>query len=84
MNYDEQEHEYTELKAQFHQEKMLEPTSPYSGGFLLVDDNGIEEPIGFRSIDGAVTYASDYWSEQTINEVKIEPDYTVYQLKKIL
>ena len=75
MNYDEQEHEYAELKAQFHQERMLEPTEPHDKGYLLVDDNQVEESIGFRSIDGAVAYANDYgtWT-----------DYTIYKLQKVL
>jgi hypothetical protein len=75
MNYDEQEHEYAELKAQFHQERMLEPTEPHDKGYLLVDDNQVEEPIGFRSVDGAVEYANDYGSWT---------DYTIYQLKRVL
>ena len=74
MNYDSCEHEYMELKSQFHQERMLEPTEPYDKGYLLVDDNQVQEAIGFRSIDGAVEYASS-----------LEQDhYTVYQLKKVL
>jgi len=75
MNYDEQEHEYAELKAQFHQERMLEPTEPHDKGYLLVDDNQVEEPIGFRSVDGAVEHANDYGSWT---------DYTIYQLKRVL
>ena len=47
MNYDNCEHEYMELQSQFHQERMLEPTEPHDKGYLLVDDNQIEEPIGF-------------------------------------
>ena len=74
MNYSEDEHEYAELKAQFHQERMLEPTEPYDGGYLLVDDEQVQEPVGFCSIDGAVDYASS-----------LEHDYyTIYQLKKVL
>ena len=74
MNYDSCEHEYMELKSQFYQERMLEPTEPYDGGYLLVDDNQVQEAIGFRSIDGAVEYASS-----------LEHDhYTIYQLKKVL
>ena len=75
MNYSEDEHEYAELKAQFHQERMLEPTEPHDKGYLLVDDNQVEETIGFRSVDGAVEYANDYGSWT---------DYTIYQLKKVL
>ena len=74
MNYDSCEHEYMELKSQFHQERMLEPTEPHDKGYLLVDDNQVEEPVGFRSVDGAVEYASS-----------LEHDYfTIYQLKKVL
>jgi hypothetical protein len=74
MNYNEQEHEYTELKAQFHQERMLEPTEPHDRGYLLVDDEQVQEPVGFRSVDGAVDYASS-----------LEHDhYTIYQLTKVL
>ena len=75
MNYDSCEHEYMELKSQFHQERMLEPTEPHDKGYLLVDDNQVEEPIGFRSLDGAVDYASDEW---------VTHDFTIYQLKKVL
>ena len=75
MNYDSCEHEYAELKSQFHQERMLEPTEPHDKGYLLVDDNQVEEPIGFRSVDGAVEYANDYGSWT---------DYTIYQLKRVL
>ena len=74
MNYSEQEHEYAELKAQFHQERMLEPTEPHDRGYLLVDDEQVQEPVGFRSVDGAVDYASS-----------LEHDhYTIYQLTKVL
>ena len=75
MNYDSCEHEYMELKSQFHQERMLEPTEPHDKGYLLVDDNQVEEPIGFRSLDGAVDYVSDEW---------VTHDFTIYQLKKVL
>ena len=75
MNYDNCEHEYAELQAQFHQERMLEPTEPHDKGYLLVDDNQVEEPIGFRSIDGAVEYAKDN---------HFATNYTIYQLKKVL
>lgn len=75
MNYDSCEHEYMELKSQFHQERMREPTEPYDKGYLLVDDNQVEEPVGFRSLDGAVEYASDEW---------VTHDFTIYQLKKVL
>ena len=53
---------------------MREPTEPHDGGYLLVDDEQVQEAIGFRSIDGAVEYASS-----------LEHDhYTIYQLKKVL
>ena len=74
MNYSEDEHEYAELKAQFHQERMLEPTEPHGGGYLLVDDNQVEEPIAFRCMDGAVDYASSLEHEY----------YTIYKLTKVL
>ena len=77
-SYAEQEQdarEYAELQSQFHQERMLEPTEPHDKGYLLVDDNQVEEPIGFRSLDGAVDYASDEW---------VTHDFTIYQLKKVL
>jgi hypothetical protein len=74
MNYDSCEHEYMELKSQFHQERMREPTEPYDGGYLLVDDEQVQEAIGFRSIDGAVEYASSLRMDR----------YTIYQLKKVL
>ncbi len=75
MNYSEDEHEYAELKAQFHQERMLEPTEPHGGGYLLVDDNQAEEPIAFRCIDGAVEYALD--------ELSLK-DFSIYKLTKVL
>ena len=77
-SYAEQEQdarECAELKAQSHQERMLEPTEPHDKGYLLVDDNQVEEPIGFRSVDVAVCYASDEWGTH---------DFTIYQLKKVL
>ena len=77
MNYDNCEHEYMELQSQFHQERMLEPTDPHDKGYLLVDDNQIEESIGFHSVDGAVEYATDLWGS-------VGDDFTVYQLKKVL
>tara|TARA_B110001454_G_C12702408_1_gene427162 strand:- start:1366 stop:1596 length:231 start_codon:yes stop_codon:yes gene_type:complete len=76
MNYNEQEHEYAELKSQFHQERMLEPTEPHDGGYLLVDDNQIEEPVGFYSVDGAVVYLR--------NSISGIGHYTIYQLKRVL
>ena len=75
MNYSEDEHEYAELKAQFHQERMLEPTEPHGGGYLLVDDNQAEEPIAFRCVDGAVEYALD--------ELSLK-DFSIYKLTKVL
>jgi len=75
MNYSAEEHEVADYYAQAHAERMLEPTEPHDKGYLLVDDNQVEEPIGFHSVDGAVEYANDYgtWT-----------DYTIYQLKKVL
>ena len=75
MNYDSCEHEYMELKSQFHQERMREQKEANDKGYLLVDDNQVEEPVGFRSVDGAVDYASDQW---------VTHDFTIYQLKKVL
>ncbi len=75
MNYDSCEHEYMELKSQFDQERMLEPTEPYDGGYLLVDDNQVEEPVGFRKVKGAIEHACDEW---------VTHDFTIYQLKKVL
>jgi hypothetical protein len=76
MNYDNCEHEYMELQSQYNQERMLEPTEAHDKGYLLVDDNQVEEPIGFRSVDGAVEYATDIWG--------YGDDFSVYQLKKVL
>lgn len=84
MNYSEEEHEAANYYAQALAEKLLEPTSPQDGYFLLVDENGIEEPVGFYSIDGAFQYARDYWQEQMIDDKKVETKYSVYQLKKVL
>lgn len=75
MNYDNCEHEYMELQSQYNQERMLEPTEPHDGGFILVDDNQVEEPVGFRSIDGAVGYAEDN---------HFATDYTIYKLSKVM
>ena len=72
MNYSTDEHEYAELQAQFHQERMLEPTDPHDGCYLLVDEEQIEEPIAFRSIEGAVDACGSY------------AHYAVYLLKKVL
>ena len=84
MNYCTEEHEVLDYYSQAHAEKMLEPTSPQDGYFLLVDENGIEEPVGFYSLDGAVAYAPDYWQGQKIDGKEIEPNYSVFQLKKVL
>ena len=76
-SYAEQEQdarEYAELKRQFREEEEIEPTMPQDGGFLLVDDEQVEEPIAFPSLHGAVIRASS-----------LDHDYfTVYQLKKVL
>lgn len=74
MNYDSCEHEYMELKSQFHQERMLEPTEPYDGGYVFVDDDQEAEVVGFRSIEGAVEYA----------HILSKENYAIYQLKKVL
>jgi hypothetical protein len=50
----------------------------------LVDENGIEEPVGFYSIDGAFQYARDYWQDQEIDGKDVDSAYSVYQLKKVL
>ena len=84
MNYCTEEHEVLDYYSQVHAERMFEPTSPQDGYFLLVDENGIEEPIAFYSLDGAVAYAPDYWQGQKIDGKKIEPNYSVFQLKKVL
>ena len=84
MNYSTEEHEVADYYSQAHAERLLEPTSPQDGYFLLVDENGIEESIGFLSIDGAFQYARDYWQEQMIDDKKVETKYSVYQLKKVL
>ena len=75
-SYAEQEQdarEYVDLQNQFEQERLLEPTEPYDKGYLLVDDNQVEEPVGFHSIDGAVAYASALGHDY----------YSVFQLKKV-
>jgi hypothetical protein len=84
MNYSTEEHEVADYYSQAHAERLLEPTSPQDGYFLLVDENGIEEPVGFYSIDGAFQYARDHWREQMIDDKKVETKYSVYQLKKVL
>ena len=77
MSYADEEQdarEYAQLQALYNHERMREPTEPYDGGYLLVDDEQVQEAIGFRSIDGAVEYASS-----------LEHDhYTIYQLQKVL
>lgn len=84
MNYSAEEHEVADYYAQAHAERMLEPTHPQDGYFLLVDENQVEEPIGFYSVEGAVDYATDYWQNQTIDGKKVESDYSVYKLQKVL
>jgi hypothetical protein len=54
------------------EERLLEPTEPHEGGYLLVDDDQIEEPVAFRSIEGATDWCGCY------------ENYTVYKLKKVL
>ena len=58
-SYAEQEQdarEYADLTRQFVEERLLEPTEPHEGGYLLVDDDQIEEPVAFRSIEGATDW----------------------------
>ena len=64
--------EYAELKSQFEEERMLEPTEPHDKCYLLVDDEQIEEAVAFRSIEGAVDWCGKY------------AYYSIYQLKKVL
>ena len=74
MSYAEQEQdarEYADLTRQFVEERLLEPTEPHEGGYLLVDDDQIEEPIAFRSIKGAVEACANY------------DRFTVYKLSKV-
>ncbi len=74
-SYAEQEQdarEYAQLKKEIEQERLLEPTGPYDGGYLLVDDDDIEEPVAFRSIEAATDWCGCY------------ENYTVYKLKKVL
>ncbi len=74
-SYAEQEQdarEYADLTRQFVEERLLEPTDPHDGCYLLVDDEQIEEPIAFQSIDGAVDACGSY------------AHYSVYKLKKVL
>jgi hypothetical protein len=73
-NYDEQEHEVADYYAQAYQELQLEPTEPADGLYLLVDEEQVEEPVAFRSIDGAVEYAGSLEHGH----------YAVYQLRKVL
>jgi len=74
-SYAEQEQdarEYADLTRQFVEERLLEPTGPYDGGYLLVDDDEIEEPVAFRSIEAATDWCGCY------------ENYSVYKLKKVL
>jgi len=74
-SYAEQEQdarEYADLTRQFVEERLLEPTEPHEGGYLLVDDDQIEEPVAFRSIEGATDWCGCY------------ENYSVYKLKKVL
>ena len=63
--------EYADLTRQFVEERLLEPTEPHDGAYLLVDDDQIEEPIAFRSIKGAVEACANY------------DRFTVYKLSKV-
>jgi hypothetical protein len=74
-SYAEQEQdarEYAQLKKEIEEERLLEPTEPHEGGYLLVDDDQIEEPVAFRTIEGATDWCGCY------------ENYTVYKLKKVL
>ena len=74
-SYAEQEQdarEYADLKKEIEEERLLEPTEPHEGGYLLVDDDQIEEPVAFRSIEGATDWCGCY------------ENYSVYKLKKVL
>jgi len=74
-SYAEQEQdarEYAQLKKEIEEERLLEPTGPHDGCYLLVDDDQIEEPVAFRSIEGATDWCGCY------------ENYTVYKLKKVL
>jgi len=72
--YAEQEQdarEYAQLKKEIEEERLLEPTDPHEGGYLLVDDDQIEEPVAFRTIEGATDWCGCY------------ENYSVYKLKKV-
>jgi hypothetical protein len=59
MSYAENEQdarEYADLTRQFVEERLLEPTGPHDGCYLLVDDDDIEEPVAFRTIEGATDW----------------------------
>ena len=74
-SYAEQEQDarqYADLTRQFAEERLLEPTDPHDGCYLLVDDDQIEEPVAFRSIEGATDWCGRY------------ENYSVYKLKKVL
>ena len=74
MSYAENEQdarEYADLTRQFVEERLLEPTEPHDGAYLLVDDDQIEEPIAFRTIEGAVEACANY------------DRFTVYKLSKV-
>ena len=58
MSYAEQEQdarEYADLTRQFVEERLLEPTDPHNGCYLLVDDDSIEEPVAFMSLEARQT-----------------------------
>ena len=74
MSYAEQEQdarEYAELKNQFEEERLLEPTDPHNGGYLLVDNDSIEEPVAFNSVEGAHDWCGCY------------ENYSIYKLEKV-
>ena len=63
MSYAEQEQdarEYAQLKKEIEEERLLEPTDPHNGCYLLVDDDSIEEPVAFMSLEGATDWCSSY------------------------
>ena len=60
MNYSTDEHEYAELQAQFHQERMYAPCDIHTGACMLVDEASPDEPVQyFRHLNAAVCYAQD-------------------------
>lgn len=59
MTYAQEQLEYLEWKAQFKQEQQTNPCDISEGVYALVDDDSpSESPLYFRSIEGAVKWAS--------------------------